>query len=118
MKPFLIGAIGFLIGIILSGGTGLSADLPSKEGPGAEKRTQEQPQREGSTNTERLLMEGTEIQGTLEKPHVVYVIPWKVLPPATEEGVPLRRSFTNEILEPVDRDQFEHRWGSRSRRLQ
>jgi hypothetical protein len=117
MKPVLPGLIGFLTGIILTVETGFSADLISQEVPGVEKKTQEQSKQEGSKNTERLLMEGTEIQGTLEKPHVVYVIPWKELPSAIEDGVPLRRSFRNEILEPVDREQFEHQWGSRSRRL-
>ena len=55
---------------------------------------------------ERALMEGTEIQGTLEKPHVVYVVPWKDV--ASAEGdIPLRRSFRQELLEPVDRARFQ-----------
>lgn len=62
----------------------------------------------GSTdaNVERFLMEGTEIQGTLEKPHVVYVVPWKDISSA-EGDIPLRRSFRQELLEPVDRARFQ-----------
>jgi hypothetical protein len=61
----------------------------------------------GETNTEKLFMEGTEIPGTLEKPHVVYVVPWNKTPSAAPEGVPVRRSFAEEILEPVDRGHFQ-----------
>lgn len=57
-------------------------------------------------SVERFLMEGTEIQGTLEKPHVVYVVPWKDT--ASMEGdIPLRRSFQQELLDPVDRARFQ-----------
>ncbi|MEW6683143.1 MAG: hypothetical protein AB1451_09525 [Nitrospirota bacterium] len=59
-----------------------------------------------SANVERFLMEGTEIQGTLEKPHVVYVVPWKDTS-AVEGDIPLRRSFQQELLEPVDRARFQ-----------
>jgi len=58
-------------------------------------------------NVERFLMEGTEIQGTLEKPHVVYVVPWKDTTSITGGEIPLRRSFSEEILEPVDRARFQ-----------
>jgi len=57
-------------------------------------------------NVERFLMEGTEIQGTLEKPHVVYVVPWKETS-SVEADIPLRRSFEHELLEPVDRTRFQ-----------
>ncbi len=57
-------------------------------------------------NIERFLMEGTEIQGTLEKPHVVYVVPWKDMS-SVEGDIPLRRSFQQELLEPVDRARFQ-----------
>jgi len=115
MKPILRGLIGFLIGIILIGKTGFAADLLVKEGKGIEIKKPEPSKAEGSKNIEQLLMEGTEIQGTLEKPHVVYVIPWKALSSSVEEGTPLRRSFRNEVLEPVDREQFQNQWGSLSR---
>ncbi len=60
-------------------------------------------------SVERFLMEGTEIQGTLEKPHVVYVVPWKDT--ASEEtDIPLRRSFGQELLEPVDRARFQRQF--------
>jgi len=55
---------------------------------------------------ERFLMEGTEIQGTLETPHVVYVVPWKETS-SVEGDIPLRRSFEQELLEPVDRARFQ-----------
>jgi hypothetical protein len=124
MKPVLLRPVGSLFEIMigigiaaaLSGGTGLSADLPPREGQGIEKRTQEPSKQEGSKNIEQLLMEETEIQGTLEKPHVVYVIPWKELPPVVEGTIPLRRSFRNEILEPVDRERFQRQWGGLSHR--
>jgi len=54
-------------------------------------------------------MEGTEIQGTLEKPHVVYVVPWKDTTSITGGDIPLRRSFSEEIFEPVDRAGFQRR---------
>jgi hypothetical protein len=57
-------------------------------------------------NVERFLMEGTEIQGTLEKPHVVYVVPWKDAS-RVEGDIPLRRSFEQELLEPVDRARLQ-----------
>ena len=116
MKSIPRGLIGFLVGIILVGKTGFAADLLVKEGQGIEIKSPEPSKQEGSKNVEQLLMEGTEIQGTLEKPHVVYVIPWKELSSSVEEGTPLRRSFRNEILEPVDREQFQNQWGSFSRR--
>lgn len=59
-----------------------------------------------AANVERFLMEGTEIQGTLEKPHVVYVVPWKETS-EVEGDIPLRRSFQQELLEPVDRARFQ-----------
>jgi hypothetical protein len=57
-------------------------------------------------NVERFLMEGTEIQGTLETPHVVYVVPWKETS-SVQGDIPLRRSFGQELLEPVDRARFQ-----------
>lgn len=59
------------------------------------------------TNVERFLMEGTEIQGTLEQPHVAYVVPWKNTLSAVDNDIPLRRSFEQELLEPVDRTRFQ-----------
>ena len=58
-------------------------------------------------NVERFLMEGTEVQGTLETPHVVYVVPWRDTTSVTGGDIPLRRSFLGEILEPVDRARFQ-----------
>ncbi len=59
------------------------------------------------TNIERFMMEGTEIPGSLEEPHVVYVVPWKEVPSLTQGEILIRRSFKEEILEPVDRDRFQ-----------
>ncbi|MBI3608208.1 MAG: hypothetical protein HY207_09585 [Nitrospirae bacterium] len=61
-------------------------------------------------NVERFLMEGSEIQGTLEKPHVVYVVPWKDATSVTEDDIPLHRSFEQEIVEPVDRARFQRQF--------
>ena len=58
-------------------------------------------------SVEHLRMEGTEIQGTLEKPHVVYIIPWKESPPLAEDQIQFHRSFMKEVLEPVDRERFQ-----------
>ncbi|MFQ5588563.1 MAG: hypothetical protein ACE5F7_06965 [Nitrospiria bacterium] len=60
---------------------------------------------------ERLLMGGTEIQGTVEKPHVVYVVPWSRETTLNREEIPIERSFKDEILEPVDHIRFRRRWG-------
>jgi hypothetical protein len=65
-------------------------------------------------NVERFLMEGTEIQGTLEKPHVVYVVPWKDTTSTTEGDIPLTRSFLPEVLEPVDRARFQRQFSPAS----
>lgn len=77
-------------------GTTLGADgAPARTGTGG-----------SDASVERFLMEGTEIQGTLEKPHVVYVVPWKETS-SVEGDIPLRRSFSQELLEPVDRARFQ-----------
>jgi hypothetical protein len=104
---FLIATI---LGIMLTNGTGFSADLPSAEENGIEIKAPDRSSTEGSTKVEQLRMEGTEIQGTLEKPHVVYVIPWKELPDVQGGELPLRRSFKDEIWEPVDRERFMRQW--------
>jgi hypothetical protein len=58
--------------------------------------------------TEHRFMEGTEIQGTLEKPHAVYVIPWGDIPESGPGHYSIRRSFRNEILAPVNPEEFHH----------
>ncbi|MFQ5543587.1 MAG: hypothetical protein ACE5FY_04450 [Nitrospiria bacterium] len=65
--------------------------------------------------TERLLMGGTEIQGTIEKPHVVYVVPWKDAKDIMHQEIPLERSFREEILKKVDYDRFRRQWGRHPR---
>lgn len=109
-KPRIGFLIAIILGIMLTSGTGFSADRPSTENNGIEKKAPDRSSPEASTKVEQLRMEGTEIQGTLEKPHVVYVIPWKELPAIQEGEVPLRRSFKDEILEPVDRERFIRQW--------
>jgi hypothetical protein len=71
------------------------------------------PASDSNANVERFLMEGTEIQGTLEKPHVVYVVPWKDTS-SVEGDIPLRRSFQQELLEPVDRARFQRQFSQGS----
>jgi len=112
MKSVSAWWVGSLFGILLVGGTGFCADLSPREAQGIQKGIEEPSKPDGSKNIEQLLMEGTEIQGAVEKPHVVYVIPWKGFPAAVEPGVSLRRSFKDEILEPVDRENFQHQWGN------
>jgi hypothetical protein len=73
----------------------------------AESNHQEGEKTGGGTNIERFMMEGTEIPGSLEEPHVVYVVPWKEVPSLTQGDISIRRSFKEEILEPVDRDRFQ-----------
>ncbi len=60
---------------------------------------------------EHILMGGTEIQGTLEKPHVVYVVPWNRETTAKQDEIPFERSFKNEILETIDYLRFKRQWG-------
>lgn len=64
----------------------------------------------GKPSKEHLTMEGVEIQGTLEQPHAVYVIPWGDIQDTVGENKPLNRSFREEILKPVDREQFYRRY--------
>jgi hypothetical protein len=103
--------IGLLIGILLSMGSPAPAASSAGEGRGADPSVGRNAAPRTSENVEKLMMEGTEIQGTLDKPHVVYVIPWNNLPSDPDGGISLRRSFRNEILEPVDREHFQHQWG-------
>ncbi len=100
MRRLLIGMAGFFAWTILAVAAGLPANMP----PGEEGKDGEE------TNVEHFLMEGTEIPGTLEKPHVVYVVPWKEISPAKQDEIPVWRSFKDEILEPVDRDRFQHQY--------
>lgn len=65
-----------------------------------------------ASSVERLLMGGTEIRGTVEKPHVVYIVPWREGAGAEEREIPFERSFKEEILAPVDKARFQAQWGS------
>lgn len=69
-------------------------------------------EKEGGPDVERLFMGGTEIQGTIEKPHVVYIVPWKEGGEGMEREIPFERSFREEILTPVDFARFQGKWGS------
>jgi hypothetical protein len=92
-----LAAVGLLHLVVAAGITWAADAGDTPTGPGG-----------AGANVERFLMEGTEIQGTLEKPHVVYVVPWKDAS-RVEGNIPLRRSFEHELLEPVDRSRFERR---------
>lgn len=46
----------------------------------------------------------TEIVGTLEKPKVNYIIPWRQPEAFLLEETDFRRGFLNEIYTPIDRD--------------
>jgi len=91
----LLATVGLVATLMIASGPAWSADTaPTELQSGSE------------AGIERYLMEGTEIQGTLEKPHVVYVVPWNDVPSATGD-IPLRRSFREELLEPVERARFQ-----------
>ncbi len=64
---------------------------------------------------ERAFMRGTEIQGTIEKPHVVYIVPWKEENEPSKGEIVLDRSFKAEILEPIEYGRFRKQWGEKSR---
>ncbi|HIE64487.1 MAG: hypothetical protein ABGX83_05000 [Nitrospira sp.] len=104
MKKFITGAIAsicfMLLFILLTVTPGFS-----EEGEGQQR------------GLERLMMGGTEIQGTVEKPHVVYVVPWKDDVSPSRQEITYERSFREEILEPVDRDRFQRQWGNDPRML-
>ena len=97
MRDLFVGIAGLLGWMALTGTLAWAAEANSQEREKAAEKT----------NIERLMMEGTEIPGTLEEPHVVYVVPWKEIPSLTQGEIPLRRSFKEEILEAVDRDRFQ-----------
>ena len=63
----------------------------------------------GKEGQEHRTMEGVEIQGTVEKPHAVYVIPWSDIQDTVQENMPLKRSFREEILKPVDHEEFHRK---------
>ena len=84
--------------------------FPSDSTPSGRESNQE------DTHIEKLLMEGTEIKGTVEKPHVVYIVPWKEAPSFEQEDISYSRSFMDEIIEPIDRDTFIRHWGTRPTR--
>ena len=69
----------------------------------------------GEDPVERLFMEGTDIEGSLDKPHVVYIIPWEENPGLNPDDILYRRSFLPEILEPVDRDRYYQEFKAQSR---
>jgi|Deesub1362B_J571_1020462.scaffolds.fasta_scaffold27993_2 hypothetical protein len=52
----------------------------------------------------KLLLEEIEVQGWIEKPQMVYVVPG--INPEVDDIV-LDRSFIDEILKPLDKDKFE-----------
>jgi hypothetical protein len=93
----MLGVLAQAAAVILAAAPAWAADAAPAGGPSGG----------ADANVERFLMEGTEIQGTLEKPHVVYVVPWKHAPSAVDNDIPLRRSFEQELLEPVDRARFQ-----------
>ncbi|MFQ5597577.1 MAG: hypothetical protein ACE5GK_05945 [Nitrospiria bacterium] len=66
-------------------------------------------------SVERLTMGGSEIQGTIEKPHVVYLVPWKDTPLPNEQDMMFDRSFKDEILENIDYDRFQNQWSDISK---
>ena len=93
-----LGIVGLAMWMVAAGSAWAADDTPPGGTSGG-----------SDANVEHFLMEGTEIQGTLEKPHVVYVVPWKDTASIAKGNIPLRRSFQQELLDPVDRARFQHR---------
>lgn len=107
MRKNSIGVVLFFCGILVTRTVGLAEGMRSSEGQSLEK----------GEAVERLMMRGTEIQGTVEKPHVVYIVPWKETTAPAGREIPIHRSFRNEILEPVVIDRFQRQWGHLPRHL-
>ena len=59
---------------------------------------------------DRLDLDSTVITGNQELPKVLYIVPWKKAELGELPGRPVN-SLVNEILEPVDRDEFRRRIG-------
>ena len=95
-----------LFGIFVSSTAGFSSDASPQDKPVLTEDTQ----------VERFIMEGTEIKGTVEKPYVVYIVPWKEPPSFEQEDISFRRSFMDEIIKPIDRDTFIRHLGTRPSR--
>ena len=56
----------------------------------------------------RIELDETKVQGASELPKVLYIVPWKKAELGELPGRPVN-SLVNEILEPVDRDEFRRR---------
>ncbi len=52
----------------------------------------------------------TVISGDTAAPKVINILPWKDDQPGRDDG-DLRRSFKDEILAPIDKDEFTRRYG-------
>ena len=63
-----------------------------------------------SAAIDRLDLDSTVITGNQELPKVLYIVPWKKAELGQLPGRPVN-SLVNEILEPVDRDEFRRRIG-------
>jgi hypothetical protein len=61
-----------------------------------------------SAAMDRLDLDSTVITGNQELPKVLYIVPWKKAELGELPGRPVN-SLVNEILEPVDRDEFRRR---------
>lgn len=78
------------------------------------KQTEAQADQENGEEVERAFMGGTEIQGSIEKPHVVYIVPWKEGGKPSKGEINFDRSFKEEILEPLEYSQFHRKWGTKT----
>ncbi len=75
------------------------------------KQPETQAEGEKGEEVERAFMGGTEIQGSIEKPHVVYIVPWKEGGKPSKGEINFDRSFKEEILAPLEYSQFHRQWG-------
>lgn len=57
----------------------------------------------------------TEIVGTVEKPKITYIIPWREPEPFLLEDTDFRRGFLKEVYTPIDREYYMREIEIRSR---
>ncbi|MDH5572611.1 MAG: hypothetical protein OEY89_12665 [Gammaproteobacteria bacterium] len=55
----------------------------------------------------RIDMQGTSVVGNQELPKILYIIPWKKSESPDEIGHPPIDQLINEVLAPIERDEFK-----------
>ena len=80
-----------------------SADLGDEEGPGPSEDVTRSTS--GSRVMDTMELGRTEVTGNQELPKVLYIVPWQKANPGDLVGRPVN-SLLDEVLAPVDRDEF------------